>query len=264
MNIRQRKTRRRLFIGIVVFVISLVILRGPMNSLRAGVNKIFLPVKIVIYKASRAGKEAFDNLRDINNILKENEEIKSENYRLKLENIKLQTVIDENEKLKELLEIKEGSNIDFVIASVSFRDPLSVYDEFIIDLGSEDGIKENMVVLQRDNLLGKVSEVYKNRAIVDLISKNNLYTSILIGEEKNIGVLKGQNSNVLTIEYVVNDAEIKVGDKVVTSGISDIYQKGQFIGYVKEVTEKEGGLFKEVTLELPFNIFELDEVIILK
>lgn len=264
MNIRQRKTRRKLLIGILVIIISLVIFRDPVNTLRAGVNKLLLPVKIVVYKTTRAGKETFDNLKDINNILKENETLKSENYRLNLENIKLQSLMDENERLKELLNIKEGNNIDFAIANIRFRDPLSVYDEFFIDLGSNDGIKENMVVLNKDILLGRVSKVYEDRAVVDLISKNGAYTSILIGDKKYIGILKGENSNSLNIEYIVNDANIEVGDKVVTSGISDIYPKGQYIGEVASVKDKEGGLFKEVKLTLPFNIFEIKEVIILK
>lgn len=264
MNIRQKKQKKRIFIIIVVFMISLIIFKDAFNLLRASVNKVVLPVKVMIYKTSYRAKSTFDNLRDINNILKENIELKKENYTLKFENIKLQTLINENERLKDLLDLKEGAGIDFIIANISFRDPLSVYDEFFIDLGSQDNIKENMVVMHRDVLLGRVKEVYKKRSIVELISKQNLYTSVLIGEEKYIGILKGENSNKLTIEYVVNDAQIQVGDRVYTSGISDIYPKGQYIGKISSVKDKEGGLFKEITLTLPFNSFELSQVVILK
>ena len=264
MNIRQRKIRKRIIISIIVFIVSLVIFRGVFNTISLGVNKIFMPVKILIYKTTKKTKETFDNLKDINDILKENDDLRSENYKLNLENIKLQKLINENERLKELLDLKEGTNIDFVIANISFRDPLSAYDEFFIDLGSRDGIEKNMVVLNKNMLLGRVSKVYENKAIVELISKNSVYTSILIGDKKYVGILKGENSNKLSIEYIINDAEIVVGDKVYTSGISDIYPKDQYIGEVSEVEEKEGGLFKEITLILPFNIFELNEVIILK
>lgn len=264
MNIRQKKQRKRIFIIIVVFIVSLIIFRDAFNLLRSGINNLVLPVKILIYKSTYRTKSTFDNLRDINNILKENIELKKENYALRFENVKLQTLINENERLKDLLDLKEGAGIDFVIANISFKDPLSVYDEFFIDLGSDDDIKENMVVLNRDILLGRISKVYKKRSIVELISKQNLYTSVLIGEEKYIGILKGENSNRLIIEYVVNDAQIKVGDKVYTSGISDIYPKGQYIGEITSVVDKEGGLFKEITLTLPFNIFELNQVVILK
>lgn len=264
MIVRQRRVRKRIFIGILIFIISLVIFRDFFDTIRSGVNKAVLPAKIIIYRATKTSKQTFDNLKDINNILRENSELRSENYRLKLENIKLQTLINENERLKELLDIKEGTSIDFVIANISFRDPLSVYNEFFIDLGSEDGIEEGMTVLNRDMLLGRVSKVYNRRSVVELISKNNIYTSVLIGEEKYVGILKGENSNRLSIENIVSDADIQVGQRVYTSGMSDTYPKGQYIGEVSSVNQKAGNLFKEVTLVLPFNIFELNEVIILK
>lgn len=261
---RDRKVRRNLIMATIGIVMIVFIFRGVLNNLSAILNKVILPVKSAIYNTTKASKNTIDNLKDIDRILDENKRLNAENYRLSLDNYKLGELLEENRRLRRLLNIKEQNNLDFIIASISFRDPMSVYDQFYIDKGSRDGIKQNMVVLNNKILLGRVTKVYEQSAIVELISKDGILTSILVGEQKKLGILKGNNNDILTLEYFVKDIEINKGDLIKTSGISDIYPKGLYIGEVKSVKEDKDQLFKEIEMQLPFNIFEINEVIVLK
>ena len=105
---------------------------------------------------------------------------------------------------------------------------------------------------------------YKDKAIVELISKSGKYTSIVVGGQKHLAILKGNNSNKLSIENIETDANIKNGDKIYTSGIGELYPKDFYIGQVSKVETKKEDLFKKIELVLPYNIFELNEVMVLK
>jgi len=68
----------------------------------------------------------------------------------------------------------------------------------------------------------------------------------------------------LSVENIETDAKISVGDRIYTSGIGQLYPKDYFIGVVAKVETKKENLFKRIDLVLPFNVFELNEVIVIK
>ena len=98
----------------------------------------------------------------------------------------------------------------------------------------------------------------------ELLTKNDIYTSVLSGKHEVLGVLKGNNSDIMTLDNVSVDKELEVGEKLYTSGISDIYPKGLYIGEIAEIKESKDQLFKEVTVKQNFNIFDLNEIIIIE
>lgn len=264
MNFKERKKRRDLIFLIVGTILIIFILKNQLNLLRAGINKIVLPVKIFIYKSTESAKHTVKNLQDLNRILKENDHLKQENFRLKIDHDYITELQNENKRLKEILDIKNTGARDFVVANISFKDPLSVYDEFIVNKGSDDGIKENMSVVTKDILIGRVIKVYKDKSIVELISKAGKYTSVVVGAQKHLAILEGDNSNKLNVENIETDAVVKIGDKIYTSGIGELYPKDYYIGVITKVETKKDDLFKKVELLLPFNVFDLNEVIIIK
>lgn len=264
MNFKERKKRRDLLLLILGIIFSIFIIKSQLNALRAGVNGIILPVKIFIYKGTEKIKYTIKNLQDLNRILEENKNLKNENFRLEVDHDYISDLQEENKRLKEILDIKNTGNRDFVVANISFRDPLSVYDEFIIDKGSNQGIKENMNVVTKNVLIGRVIKVYENTSLVELISKSEKYTSVIIGQQKYLAILKGNNSKKLSVENVETDTKILVGDKIYTSGIGDLYEKDYYIGTVSKVEKRKENLFQKIEMELPFNILDLNEVMVIK
>lgn len=264
MNFKERKKRRDLLFGIFFTILLIFIIKNQLNLLRAAVNKVVLPVKIVIYKSTESAKHTVKNLQDLNRILQENNELKRANFRLAIDHDYINELQEENKRLKEILEIKNTGTRDFVVANITFKDPMSVYNEFIINKGSDDGIEENMSVVTREVLIGRVVEVHRNRARVELISKSDKYTSVIVGEDKTLAVLKGTNSKKLSVENVETDANVNIGDRIYTSGIGELFEKDYYIGTVSKVERRKENLFQKIEMELPFNIFDLNEVIVIK
>ncbi len=263
-KIGSSKNRVKIIYFILAVFMVILVLRTPIDKFIEGMGMLVLPIKTKIYQASNSIKSSLQSIANYNKMVKENKKLKFQLAKNRQLLARFKHVETENDRLRALLEMKQEKRLDFMVANISFRDGFSVYSEMYIDKGSKQGIKKNMVVLNNENLLGRVKEVYSDSSLVELVTKTDIYTSVLDQNNKNLSILKGVNSKQLELEYITVDSDTKEGDEVYTSGLSDIYPKGIYVGKIKEVVEDKNRLFKKVVLELPYNIFDINEVIILK
>ncbi|WP_319370290.1 rod shape-determining protein MreC [uncultured Ilyobacter sp.] len=254
--------KKKLTYYIVSLILVLLVLRGPINSLEGPVSGTFFPIKVWVYKSTSKIKEGLSTLKNYKRIMQENKDFKYEVAKIRILEKQTETLLEENERLHKLLGMKESSKTSFKVARINFKDSLTYYENVFIDLGETDGIKKDMVVMAGENLLGRVAKVDKNYSIVELVTKNDVYTSVLSFKNEVLGVLKGENSELMTMESVSVDKNIEVGEMIYTSGISDIYPKGIYVGRVESIGESRNQLFKDVKIVQDFNIFDINEVII--
>ena len=160
--------------------------------------------------------------------------------------------------------IWEEKKLNIKVAKVNFRNPNNIYERFYIDLGKKDGIKKNYIVLAGENLIGKIGKVYDDYSIVDMITGENYSVSSLT-ENNNLGIVRGSNEGDGTLYFEANTFQenISVGEKIYTSGISEIYPKGIYLGKVSEVIENGAEVLKSVKVESGIDILNLAEVLIL-
>lgn len=256
--------KKRLAHYLLFIVLILLIFRGPLEGMKEGIGKVFFPAKSIIYTRTNDIKDGIKNLKNYNKAMTENKKLKLEVARMDILRNRNEYLEDENTRLRGLLNMKVKTKQSFKVAKVSFRDSITYHENIYIDLGSNQGIRENMVVLSEKNLIGRVKEVYEENSLVELLTKGDIYTSVLSGKNEVLGVLKGNNSDILTLDNVSVDKELEVGEKLYTSGISDIYPKGIYIGKIAEIEESKDQLFKEITVKQDFNIFDLNEIIIIE
>lgn len=145
---------------------------------------------------------------------------------------------EELDQLKSLQELF-GSSLDMteksaLSANVIALDGSSIYNVFSIDKGSNAGIGRNSVVISGDGLVGRVLSAEKNSAkVVSILNEsNNVGIQIGRGESYFLGSCKGDGKGSLVGHLLDEDADIKVGDTVLTSGIGGIYPPGIVIGTV--------------------------------
>lgn len=264
MKFGQRKKVRRYIYIISAFILAVIFFASALNKVKEGLEYLFYPLKASVYNFSLKSRNNINNMFNVEDMLKNNRVLKDEYYKLKLENLELKRYEKENERLREVLTVKKSMRKVYSSANVVFRDSFSVYENFYIDKGEDEGIEKDMVVIYKDILVGKVSKVHKKRSKVDLLSKNGFYVSAVSSDGKNLGVLKGQNTKKLRFDYVIIDAKVEVGDLVKSSGISEIYPKGITIGYVSKVERGKDNLFKAIEVEIPYRTLDINEVLILK
>ena len=113
-------------------------------------------------------------------------------------------------------------------------------------------------------LVGKISKVYRDYSVVDLITNPKSMVSSKTTEDV-LGVTRGsdEENGLLYFQASIFDERITVGDEVITSGISNIYPEGLKIGKVLRIDEKENYAYKTIKMEPGFKTKDLRELVII-
>jgi rod shape-determining protein MreC len=120
------------------------------------------------------------------------------------------------------------------LANVVMRDPANWWRTMQIDLGSRDGLRENLPVITDAGLVGRVSSVSLTHSQVVLIGDPNCRVSALVeNAARDMGVLIAGgtlDTSLVELTYLASSANLKPGQSVITSGLGGVFPKGIPIG----------------------------------
>lgn len=259
--------------GIVITVIILIILvilsnieNSKFYSIDNILSKIISPVQngITYLERKISGNDAF--FADINQLKEENKNLKQINSELEQQLRELEIIKAENETLKQYNELAEKYKSYKTIPAYVINKDISNYSKtIVINVGKEDGVKENMTVISDKGLVGNVISVTSNTAKVQTIVDSASSTSALSSSTRDTMVCKGtiENTFILRATYILTDANIIEGDSVETSGMGGIYPKGIHIGKVTKVIEGKNKIDKTVEVEAAVDFNKLETVLII-
>lgn len=194
-------------------------------------------------------QDAVDTLTEQNNILIQNQ--------------------SELSRLQELYKLdEEYSSYPKVAARIISKDPGNWYDTFMINRGSNDGIRVDNNVISGKGLVGIVTEVGSNWATVRSIIDDSSYVSVMtVGTDDNCvvtGDLELIDEGKLRFSQLYDkDDKVTVGERIVTSNISDKYVEGLFVGYVSELELDTNNLTKTGTIVTPVDFKHLKDVFVI-
>ncbi|MGK4198400.1 rod shape-determining protein MreC [Fusobacterium sp. HC1336] len=256
--------RRKVYIAVVCIFFLLLIFKGAINHGVELVSYVVFPIQKKIYEIGDYIKRTKEAIVSYQEILEENQVLKNEQIKYDILLSYNEKILEENRRLQEILKIKEEKNLNLKVAKVNFRNPSNLYTRFYINLGKKDGVKKNMIVLSGETLIGKVGRVYENYSIVDMITSENFNVSALT-ESQMLGIIKGSDEEDGTLYFEANTFQnnIEIGEKIYTSGISEIYPKGLYIGKVSEIDEDNGELFRSIKVKNDIDVLNMMEVLIL-
>ena len=256
--------RRKVYIAVACISFLLLIFKGAINHGVELVSYVVFPIQKKIYEIGNYIKRTKEAIVSYQEILEENQVLKNEQIKYDILLSYNEKILEENKRLQEILKIKEEKNLNLRVTKVNFRNPSNLYTRFYINLGKKDGVKKNMIVLSGETLIGKVGRVYENYSIVDMITSENFNVSALT-ESQMLGIVKGSDEEDGTLYFEANTFQnnIEIGEKIYTSGISEIYPKGLYIGKVSEIDEDNGELFRSIKVKNDIDILSMMEVLIL-
>ncbi len=213
-----------------------------------------------------------EELVQIRELLEENEALRQQISELTMENTQLQQNQYELNTLRDLYKLDgQYADYDKIGARIIARDTGNWYHSFTIDKGEEDGIKIDMNVIaggESGGLVGRVVDVGPNWAkVVSIISDNsNVSGQMLATGDKLIvsGDLEMMQEGKITFSQLLDSADaVAIGDKIVTSDISDKYLPGILIGYIDEINLDSNKLTKSGTVVPAVDFEHLDEVLVI-
>jgi len=165
-------------------------------------------------------------------------------------------------RLKRLFDFQVTLQKRVVAAEVIGRDPSPWFKTIIINKGSREGVERGMPVVIPEGIAGLVTDVARNYAKILLVIDQNNAVDALIQRTRARGIIKGEPSGRLMLQYVLRKHEIQVGDVVISSGLDGVFPKGIRIGFVREVNKPDSGIFQQLAVT-PYADFEkLEEVLV--
>ncbi|MBE6008533.1 MAG: rod shape-determining protein MreC [Lachnospiraceae bacterium] len=232
------------------------------------IGVVVTPVQDAVSSITGWFGKAVSSVRNETDLRKENEELKATIALLTQDIDRLSLYEDENKRLTELLEIKQKyADYTSTAANITAKDPGSFYDSFVIDKGTSDGLSANMALTSANGLVGHIYEtgLTYSKAVSIIDSRSSVSAKNL--RSLDIGIVKGDYSlmanGLCKMEYIDADADIVVGDEIVTSHLSDIYPEGLTIGFVKEVYTDTNGLTKYAVIEPAVDLKHLDTLLVI-
>ena len=167
----------------------------------------------------------------------------------------------QNQRMKELLQVKANQADAGVWAVVIGRGADSWWNQILVGKGSNDGVKTGFVVVGPGGLVGRVSYVSPNSSQILLVSDPNSQVGVVISRSRYTGMLKGQSQNTAILEFFERDPDAKVGDIVHTSQFSTLYPENVPVGKIRSINlDKQPSPEAIVEFSTPLGLLEYVKV----
>lgn len=235
-----------------------------MEPVRSGFAWVADALHTGVTAPSRGIEEAAEYFQSKSKLVNENEVLKKRLAESEMERFRLGTLSDENRVLKEMLQQKAL----YPVHSVMFEVRRALSDGFTqryqINGGSDDGVEVGMPVVTETGLAGQIIHVSKRSSQVQLIQDKNQEVPVLFTESHVRGIVRGTgDGDTLQSRDLPFSDKIRVGEKVVTSGLDGIYPKGIPVGTVTSVRPGEAGSYVDVSIAAPKSIGTSEYVLVM-
>ena len=255
-----------LCVGLIVITFNTSVFNSSVNSFA---GSVVIPFQKGITTVGVWMKSTSDNLESIRALQKENQDLKKQVENLTIENTNLEQDKYELTKLRELYELDaQYSDYKKIGARIIAKDAGNWYHSFVIDKGSDVGVEVDMNVIAGGGLVGRITDVGPDWAKVQtIIADNSSVSCTVLSASENLiatGDLELYNEGQIAFSKLVDEADkVNVGDKVVTSNISDKYLPGVLVGYISTIEEDSNNLTKSGKITPVVQFEYMNEVLVI-
>lgn len=265
------KERKSLVVltALIFFQLILISTQVPLgygeNYFEKAVFSIFSPVQHGILSLFRSIGEFWENYFYFQNVQSQNRKMKDEMFFLRQENNLLRNALENLRSAKEIEESLLRLHENILVAQVIGFDASNFYKSAVISKGSLDGLKKDMIVLDKNgSLVGRIiNPIALKESRVQLITDNESGVGVFSQSKEVMGILSGDDKGYCFLEYIhVTTEDIYEGEDIITSGKDGLFPSGIKVGKIVSITTSTS-LFKQVKVEPYFDIRDLDQVAVI-
>lgn len=236
---------------------------GVIHSIRSGVNTVATPVRMVgavVATPFNAIGNVFTNLSAPQETLSE---LKKQNEELTSELAQLTEAEKTAERLESLLGLQSTYNLQSTAARIIGTTGDAWSQTVTIDKGSANGFEIGMPVCNSGGVIGQIIEVSAATSTVRLINDENSGVSAMVQSTRAQGILQGLPDGTLMLSYVPADADVKVGDVIITSGLGGRFPKGLPLGTVSSVSRAANATYYTIVVRAISTAESNEEVLVI-
>lgn len=250
-------------------VLILLIFSHYINILRPienFVSYLFLPVQQELYSAGNIISQTWEDANlNGKELVYQNQQLKQKINELTMTESKILELQSENISLRKQLDFTEKSECKYLTCRVAGNNLQYNINSYILDKGSDDGIKIGQVVVAMDGIaVGKIRQVFSKESELLLLSDNqSAIAAVIQNKETSQGIVEGQYGISMKMNLIPQNEKINHGDMVITSGIEQNIPRGLFIGQVDKVETNVNELFQSAVIYPAIDYKKLNIVMVI-
>jgi rod shape-determining protein MreC len=260
-----RKRTGYLFMAIVVA--HIVLISAQINT-RRGVPileeatfGVFAEVQRGATSVINGAHDSWQNYFALQQVRSENEQLRQQVAQLRVQMQQERALAQQSRTLQDLLQLRGGLQLQTTAANVIAGGASPDFRTMTIDKGTNDALRADMAVISPGGVVGRVIMPSPRASKIQLLIDRNAAAGVMVERSRVQGVAIGTGSDELRLEYVSGTADLKVGDRVVTSGIDGIYPKGFVVGQIQSV-QRTAGQFSAILVRPAADFSALESVLI--
>jgi rod shape-determining protein MreC len=274
-QVRNALIRRTVVVVLVLVALTLVTISfrsptaGALHDIQGAGSTALRPFQIAATRVAQPFRDAYDYVDSLANARAENKQLKRQNADLKTSALVAAAKLAKYPDYAKLLHLEQGSRFpsDYSVvnaAVISF--PTGPFTHALtIEAGSSAGIRKNAPVVSGYGLVGKVSNVFPDTAIVTLINDPQSFVAARDLHTRVRGMIHTGARGTLVLDQVLKQNRVVQGDEIVTDGTRsaryrDLYPYGIPIGRVSSVGVTDTAAFLQVQVQPAANLGSLDAV----
>ena len=265
MNRNRSRTLPLLIFTLIAIALLVLHEGGQLQPIEDVAQTVFGPVERAVSGLFNGVGDLFSAVRDLRELRDRNALLEKANQDLLTENARLTGLQSENDALKALLNFtQENPTYQYQTAAIIGRDP-SPYVRFItINAGSREGLKPDMpVVTAGGTLIGRIDQVNLRSSKVQLLNDPSSAVNVRLQTSGITGLVIGQSSGLLRMQYIPLEAKLSSDDIALTSGLGGNLPRGLVVGQVITIEKRDVDLFQSAQLTPAADYERLDVVLVI-
>ena len=230
--------------SLAIFVVDLRV--KSLDLFRQSIALVVDPVQRIAQTPGSLVDYAASYLRGLQELQQENGELKHAQLSTAPNLQRLAQLESENERLRKLLSVKEREKASGQVAQILYtaRDPFS--RKVIVDKGQQAGIVAGQPAIDEAGVVGQVTRVFPFSAEVTLITDKSQAIPVQVVRSGQRSVVFGLGNGQLELRYMPANADVQVGDMLVTSGLDGIFLPGFPVAKVVNVERDSAYSFARI------------------
>jgi rod shape-determining protein MreC len=268
-----RRSRRHRFLLVLLVLTSITTITldyrdegaGALQSVRQGARDVIAPLQSAASDALEPVGDFFGGITRYNSLQNENVRLREELERARGEILASEGAERERRALLELQRLDFAQTVPAVVSRVVSDAPSNFQSTVVIDRGSDYGVAVGMPVVAGAGLVGRVLEVSRTRATVQLLTDRASNVGIRLTGSGEVGVATGTGTREpLRVDFVSGTAKVNEGEAVVTSGLQQSAFPPEIpVGTVRSARTGPGEVQQEITVEPSVDLRRLEFVRVL-
>mgnify|MGYP001256507997 FL=1 len=239
-------TRLAIWLLIGVACVVLDVRYQAMDALRGGLSLVLRPVRVALRTPSDVAVELDGFFTRHRLLQRERDALLAERAQLLIDANKARDLSRENAELRTLLDLRSQLGLQMVHAALLYQGHDWFAQRILLDQGTAAGLADGLPVVDAAGLVGQPSRVYAGTSEVTLVTSPEQLTPVYVERTGQRGLAAGIGHGRLELRYMPTQTDVRVGDRLLTSGIDRVYPAALPVARVGRITRSQSSPYLRI------------------